>query len=722
MDPFRLEKVQRMRAKGMQPYAASFERSHSLAEAKTLPDGMQASIAGRVVLLRDMGKLTFVTLQDHTGRLQVILHEETLGEEPYADALELIGLGDFIGIAGNHFTTKKGEPSIEAAIWTMLTKALRNPPEKWHGIADQETAWRQRYLDLTTNRDTFDRFVLRSNFIRALREFYWQEGFLEVETPVLVNAASGALATPFKTHHEAYDLDMYMRIAPETFLKECLVGGFDRVFEVARVFRNEGLDPSHLQDFTMVEHYAAYWDYRKNMGFTERMLSAILNALLGTATLKIPDRDGRLVEVDFSPPWPRLSIREAILSSCGIDIEKEDSAGALREAMKRKSIMLDVAVDKLGRGNLIDQLYKKVSRPLLVQPTFIIEHPLELSPLARRNDANPGITDRFQLVVGGWEIVNAYSELVDPLDQAKRFEEQAKAHAGGDADAHRKDDEFVTALEHGCPPCSGWGMGVDRIVALLTQQPNLRDVVLFPLMKPQHELHRMTDSLLKATSTLSHGTDAFLQKISATSAFPSPAMTTALPLQNLEYGHLLPAAHGLIQEHATLTKPHLIATGAAMEALAKKFGGDAPTWKVAGMLHDLDWDKLEKDAEKHCSTTLEQLLSAIQAPSELLADIRAHYVHKYGAEYPLDTMLRKCLYCVDELTGFIIAVTLVRPSKKLADVEVSSVKKKLKDKSFAAQVDREQIKRCEELLGIALDEFIGITLEAMKPVAGEMGL
>ncbi len=707
MDSFRLKKVEQLRASGKLPYAATFDRSHTLAEGKAAKDGTKMTIAGRIVLMRDMGKITFATLQDHTGRLQIAFKEDVLGDAAYSEMLSLLDLGDIIGVSGEHFTTQKGEPTVAVNEWQMLSKALRQPPEKWHGIADQETAWRQRYLDLTSNRETFERFHMRSLFVRKMREFYWNHDFVEVETPVLVNAASGALATPFKTHHEAYDLDMYLRIAPETFLKECLVGGFDRVFEVARVFRNEGVDPSHLQDFTMVEHYAAYWDYEANMRFTEEMLSTLIKDITGSMKVKIYDREGVLQEVDFTPPWPRVSLRQAILTSCGIDIEKMDSASALREAMKIAKIELDVPVEKLARGNLIDQLYKKVSRPSIVQPTFIVEHPLDLSPLARRNDKNPATVDRFQLLVSGWEIVNAYSELIDPIDQAQRFTDQAKAQKGGDSEAHGKDDDYVTALEYGCPPCSGWGMGVDRIVALLTQQMNLRDVVLFPLMKPV-----VSQSSAETQNVASQHQE--MPKLHQASS--------EMLLQHAEYGHLLPSAHSLLETHAVQTKAHLIATGAAMEALAKKFGGDAATWKVAGMLHDLDWDNLEKDAEAHCGTTLEQMLSTIAAPSELLADIRAHYAHKYGAEYPLNTMLRQCLYCVDELTGFIIAVTLVRPSKKLADVEVSSVKKKLKDKTFAAQVDREQIKKCEELLSIPLDEFIGITLEAMKGVASEMSL
>jgi lysyl-tRNA synthetase class 2 len=716
MDPLRHAKAEQLRAQGAPPYAARFDRSHTLAEAKTQATDTPLRVAGRVVLLRDMGKLSFLTLQDHTGRFQVVLREEHLGQQAYQQALSLIDLGDHIGCAGAHFTTQKGEPSVLATSWVMLSKALRQPPEKWHGVQDQETAWRQRYLDLTSHRDTFERFTFRSQFIQAIRQFYWQHQFVEVETPVLVNAASGALATPFKTHHEAYDLDVYLRIAPETYLKECLVGGFDRVFELARVFRNEGVDPSHLQDFTMLEHYAAYWDFEANMRFTEELLSTVLMQLRGTTKTQIPTRDGGLVEVDFAPPWPRITLRELILQHSQIDIDQHATADALRAAMAAAGIKLDVDVSVLGRGNLIDQLYKKVARPLIIQPTFVTRHPIDLSPLARRNDENPLVTDRFQLVVGTWEIVNAYSELVDPVDQAQRFDEQAKANAQGDSDAHRKDDAYVTALEYGCPPCSGWGMGIDRIVALLTQQPNLRDVVLFPLMKPQEmKLPQHTNDVVVQEKQASQ------QPIAAT---PTNLLSEGgqFLLQHADYGHLLPAAHGLIEAHANQTKAHLIATGAAMEALAKHFGGDPVTWKVAGMLHDLDWDQLEKDYERHCGDTLAHLLSTIDAPAELLGDIRAHYAHKYGAEYPLDTKLRQALYCVDELTGFIIAVTLVRPSKQLADVEVSSVKKKLKDKTFAAQVDREQIRQCEVLLPMPLDSFIDVTLQAMKSVAADLGL
>ncbi|MFH0769909.1 MAG: lysine--tRNA ligase [Candidatus Peregrinibacteria bacterium] len=486
MDPFRLQKAEQMRSQGKKPFASSFQRTHVLNEAKQLKESEPCAIAGRVMLMRTMGKMTFATLQDHTGRMQIALKEDVTGKESYKDALSLIDLGDFIGVHGQRFTTKKGEPTVMVQSWTMLTKALRQPPEKWHGIADRETAYRQRYLDTMSNPDVFERFLFRCAFLKSLRQFYWSRGFLEVEIPVLVNAASGALATPFQTHHSALDLDVFLRIALETHQKECLVGGFDRTFSIGPVFRNEGMDPSHLQEFTMCEHYAAYWDYQDNMRFTEEMLQTILRETRGTTQVKIPNRSGTLVEVDFKGSWPRTPMREIIRKDCGIDYEDCPTAETLRKAIKVKKISLDLDIDSLGRGTLIDQLYKKVSRPKIIAPTFITEHPIDLSPLARRNDENPSITDRFQLVIGGWEIVNAYSELVDPEDQASRFAAQSGARESGDGEAHCKDDEFVTALEYGCPPCSGWGMGVDRIVALLTCQRNLKDVVLFPLMHPTH--------------------------------------------------------------------------------------------------------------------------------------------------------------------------------------------------------------------------------------------
>lgn len=480
----RLQKLNRIKEQGINPYPERFDKLQSVAEVLSFKKDKKVQTAGRLLMVRDMGKIAFAHMQDSSGKIQLVFKEDELGKEEMKKFGKLFDPADFIGVEGKTFKTQKGEKSILVKSFVMLSKALRPLPEKWHGLKNQELLYRQRYLDLISNQETFDRFIFRSEFIKTLREFYEKKDFTEVETPILTNTASGALATPFETHHNALDLDVYLRIAPETYLKECIIGGFEKVFEIARCFRNEGIDPSHLQDFTMAEHYVAYWNYEDNMRFTEEMFGYILKKLMKKTKVKIKDRNGKMVEIDFKPPYPRVSFRELIQKDCGIDIDKFSDVDDLRKEIKTKKIVIE-DIDKLGRGNLIDSLYKKVSRDKLIQPTFLTSHPLELSPLARRNDENDNVVDRFQLVVNTWEIVNAYSELIDPVDQSKRFEKQSKDKEKGDVEAHGKDDEFVKALEHGAPPISGWGMGIDRVVTLLTGQDNLRDVVLFPLMRPE---------------------------------------------------------------------------------------------------------------------------------------------------------------------------------------------------------------------------------------------
>jgi lysyl-tRNA synthetase class 2 len=481
----RIRRLASIRERGISPYADRFNKVHKTIDIQKLAIGHAVSTAGRIVLFRDMGKIAFLQIQDFVGRAQIVFKIDHLGEDAYKALVKIVNVGDFIGIEGSVFKTQKGEISVLADKYTYLSKSLRPLPEKWHGLKDAEIKYRQRYLDLIANQDVRDRFKFRTDFIWELRKFYQENGFLEVETPVLTNAASGALAKPFVTHHNALGLDVFLRIAPEIYLKEAIIGGYEKIFEVARVFRNEGMDSSHLQDFTMVEHYAAYWDYKDNMAFTEKMLPTIIQKLKGTTTVDILNRDGNLIAVDFKPPWDILSFRELLLKDCDIDIEAFPTADELRREIKNKKIIID-DIDNLGRGNLIDVLYKAVSRSKITKPTFLIHHPIDLSPLARRNDAQPVIADRFQLVVNGWEVINAYSELIDPIDQKERLDRQAEAKQMGDDEAMSKDDEYVKAMEYGMPPVSGWGMGIERIIALLSQQSNLKDVVLFPLTKPEN--------------------------------------------------------------------------------------------------------------------------------------------------------------------------------------------------------------------------------------------
>lgn len=493
----RLQKLADIQDAGVVPYPDRFERTHKCLEAKEKgeKDGVRATddimakstsdvvICGRLMSFRSHGKISFGQLQDGSGRVQICFMKDVLGDDQYK-FLKKIDVADFLGCKGELFKTKHGEITLLVTEYTLLSKTLRPLPEKFHGLKDQETLYRQRYLDIVMNPDTKKRFEFRSMFIRKLREFYYQNGFMEVETPVLASSASGALAKPFVTHHDALDHDFFLRIAAgETYQKELIASGYEKTFEMGRVFRNEGMDPSHLQEFTMNEFYHAYWNYEDLMKFTEEMFEFLLKETVGSLEVEIKDREGNLQKVDFKTPWPRESMHDLIKKDCGIDINDYDDAKALLKEIKSKKIQIEDA-EKLGLGNLIDHLYKKVSRPKLIGPMFLIKHPTQLSPLSRRNDENPKVTDRFQLVVNGWEIVNAYSELINPLQQAEAFKSQSEAKAKGDEEAHAKDDDFVLAMEHGFPPMAGWGMGIDRIVALLTQQDNLKDVVLFPLLRP----------------------------------------------------------------------------------------------------------------------------------------------------------------------------------------------------------------------------------------------
>lgn len=493
----RSRKRDELRALGINPYPSRFESSHSMAEALELgtkdlrsleeitANGAQnrITVRGRIMTIREHGKLAFANLKDFTGTLQVCFMQDFLGAEAYK-LFRKVDMGDFIGATGELFITRHGQLTLLVDSWTFLGKTLRPLPEKWHGIQDQEGIYRSRYLDLLMNQGSMDRFLLRTRFTRLVREYLDQHAFIEVETPVLASKASGATARPFGTHHNALDIDVYLRIAPETYLKRCIVGGFERVYEFARCFRNEGMDPSHLQEFTMLEYYAAYWNYEDNMQFTEDLLTHVIQTLFGTLKVQILSRNGESVEVDFTGPWPRVDFATLIKEDSGIDIwEYNEDVEGLRKAIKAKKLDIE-DIDTMGYGNLCDALYKKVSRPKLIQPVFVVNHPASTKPLARRNDALPQQCETFQLLINTWEVVNAYSELVDPEDQRERFVQQMMAQAHGDLDAMEVDEDYLRAMEHGMPPISGWGMGIDRMVALLTQQDNLKDVVLFPLLRP----------------------------------------------------------------------------------------------------------------------------------------------------------------------------------------------------------------------------------------------
>ena len=480
----RRAKRQRLQERGIDPYPAHFHRTHTAQEAIDLFGRSDkravdpVTVAGRVTSKRGMGKAAFVDLRDGSARLQAYLKEDTLGAEAYKN-LKDIDLGDFLGVTGSLFRTRTGEVSVEASSYVLLAKALRPPPEKWHGLQDVELRYRQRYLDLTANAQIRDLFHLRSRVIAAIRRFLDERSFMEVETPVLHSLAGGAAARPFTTYHNALDRQLYLRIALELHLKRLIIGGYDRVYELGRVFRNEGVGTKYNPEYTLLESYEAYADYNDVMAMVEEMVAYAAREVLGTTL--IPSSDG---DIDLTPLWPRLTLRDAIHQYAGVDFQDHSDAESLRGAVAAMGIPVD---EKWGRGKLIDELLSTAVEPKLIQPTFIIDYPSELSPLAKRKRDDPSLVERFELFIAGMEIGNAYTELNDPVEQRQRFLEQARLRAAGDEEAEVVDEDFLLALEHGMPPTGGLGVGIDRLIMVLGGQPSIREVILFPQLRSKEQ-------------------------------------------------------------------------------------------------------------------------------------------------------------------------------------------------------------------------------------------
>jgi len=435
------------------------------------------AVAGRMMLRRVMGKASFFTLQDGSGRIQCYLRKEEVGAEVYQTFHDLWDIGDIVAVRGRLFKTNKGELTVEASDARLLTKSLRPLPEKFHGLTDTETRYRQRYLDLIMNADSRRVFEVRAAATSAIRAFFVERGFLEVETPMMHAIPGGATARPFVTHHNALDMELYLRVAPELFLKRLVVGGFERVFEINRNFRNEGLSTRHNPEFTMLEFYQAYADYRDLMDLTEALLRSVCDRVLGTTRVTVQDRT-----IDFGKPFPRMTMAEAIVAHTRVTEAEVSDPDALGRILSGLNEPLE---GSWGLGRLQMALFEALVEEKLFEPTFITAYPAEVSPLARRNDDNPEVTDRFELFVDGRELANGFSELNDAEDQAERFRRQAERKESGDHEAMHFDDDYVTALEYGLPPTAGEGLGIDRLVMLLTDSPSIRDVLLFPHMRPR---------------------------------------------------------------------------------------------------------------------------------------------------------------------------------------------------------------------------------------------
>jgi lysyl-tRNA synthetase class 2 len=484
----RRAKLDELRGEGINPFANDFRATHTAAEvhaahaehdAAALADSTaRYALAGRIMARRDFGKAAFLQLQDRSGRCQVYVAQEQLGEATFA-LYRKLDIGDIVGVSGTPFRTKTGELSLRAASLQLLTKSLLPLPEKWHGLTDVETRYRQRYLDLIVNPEVREVFRKRSRIVSAIRDYMVAHDFFEVETPMMQPIAGGATARPFVTHHNALDMTLYLRIAPELYLKRLVVGGFDRVFEINRNFRNEGISIRHNPEFTMMEFYQAYATFEDLMNFTEKLISYVAQEVLGTMLISYGGK-----EVDLTPPWDRLTVREAIVKYGKIDPKVLDDHAALLQVARQLEIDVEPTI---GHGKLLMEVFEAVAEPHLWQPTFITSYPTEVSPLSRKNDADPAIVDRFELYIVGRELANAFSELNDPIDQKERFLAQLAEKEAGDEEAHAMDEDYIRALEYGLPPTAGEGIGIDRLVMLLTDSASIRDVILFPQLRPEKQ-------------------------------------------------------------------------------------------------------------------------------------------------------------------------------------------------------------------------------------------
>ena len=484
-----LRKLETFREMGINPYPNRFKISHTIGEVVEaygeeqeegkLESAGEFVLAGRMMSLRLHGRISFAHIRDYTGKIQILVERDVVGREFYNKVFKKLDVGDFLGVRGTLFRTRTGELTLRAREVTLLSKVLRPLPEKWHGLKDVELRYRQRYLDLIANEESRRVFVVRSQVIRRIREFLVERGFMEVETPMMQPIPGGAAARPFVTHHNALDIDLYLRIAPELYLKRLVVGGFDRVFELGKCFRNEGISTEHNPEFTMVEFYMAYADYMDLMDLTQELISSLAREILGTTRVEYGD-----YTLDLAPPYRRITFHDALLEIGQVPPEVlQDEARARKYARE-----LEIEEDNLATfGKVLGEIFERRVEPMLVQPTFVYDYPRDISPLAKSKEGDPSLVERFEFFMACKEVANAYTELNDPLDQKERFLEQLRERARGDDEAHRMDEDYIRALEYGLPPTAGEGIGIDRLVMILTNSPSIRDVILFPTLRPEKD-------------------------------------------------------------------------------------------------------------------------------------------------------------------------------------------------------------------------------------------
>ncbi len=671
----RRDKLSALQAEGKDPFKITkYDQtihSEEIRENFESLEGKDVSVAGRLMSKRIMGKASFCNVQDKLGSIQCYVARDCIGEEAYADFKKL-DIGDIVGIKGQVFKTKTGEISVHADSLILLSKSLQILPEKYHGLTNVDLRYRQRYVDLIMNPEVKDTFVKRSRIISAIRRYLDDLGFMEVETPMLVSNAGGAAARPFETHFNALDEDVKLRISLELYLKRLIVGGLERVYEIGRVFRNEGVDTRHNPEFTLMELYQAYTDYHGMMDLTENLYRYLAQEVCGTTQITYGEN-----VIDLGKPFEKLTMIEALKKYAGVDFDQVPDTAAAKELAREKGIEFE---ERHQKGDILNLFFEEFCEDKLIQPTFIMDHPVEVSPLTKRKPDKPDYVERFEMFINGWEMCNAYSELNDPIDQRERFRAQDAAAAAGDAEANHTDEDFLNALEIGMPPTGGIGYGIDRLVMLLTNSPSIRDVLLFPTMKQEKPAVR--EEAAASGKTL-------------VSSLDREQALALLKKYNSDPFHIR----------------HALTVEGVMRWYAKDLGheDEEDFWGITGLLHDIDF---EMWPEEHCKKAPE-LLKEGGVSDEM---IHAVCSHGFGlcSDVEPELEMEKVLFAVDELTGLIWSYALMRPEKNCEGMELKSLKKKFKDKKFAAGCSRDVITEGAEKLGWELDQLLEKSISAMQ--------
>ncbi len=698
----RVRKIKELREQGINPYPQVFEKEFSTQDLSKKYTHLKSEevtndrvkIAGRVMGNRDMGKIIFLSLVDERGKIQVVLQEPKTPDKVAEFTRKYVDIGDFVGVEGNVFRTKRGELSVLAEKITLLSKSILPLPDKWHGIEDKEERYRKRYLDLIMNPEVKNTFVARSKIVDIVRGFLKEEGFLEVETPALQSIYGGASAQPFTTHLNALDINLFLSISPELYLKRLIVGGYEKVFTICKNFRNEGIDRQHNPEFTMLEYYAAYKDYEYHMWFAEQLFGKFKKELgLGEEI----EYQGKKISLKL--PFKRIRFRDLLIQEAGIDIDEADTFEKLEKEIISKNLsQVDIRECK-HYGSLLDELYKRVARPNLVQPTFLTHYPVEMIALAKRNEEDPKKINSVQLIIDGAEIFKAYDELNDPLDQEERLNEQAELLREGSSEAMPMDDDFIEALKYGLPPTAGYGMGIDRLVILLTNSPSIRDVILFPFMKP-----------LKAEKSAEKKPQDPVKSEKKTE------VKKKLPISRDQ-------AWDLVKKYNSDKSDldHYLESEAVMRGLAEKLGEDKEYWGMLGLMHDIDWGITKDNSVRHL-TRAPEILTNAGFDEDFIQTLVSHG-YGFDCEGLKDkrrsSKIEHALAASETVTGLIHAYALMR--KTIEGMDAAGLSKKFKDKKFAAAINREIVKEAESL-GITLNEFFEIAIKAIQKISREVSL